>query len=102
MRREFSAKVEEQARERAGGRCEECGGLLMPGRSEVDHIKPCELGGGNELANARVLCLRCHMVKTVDEDLPQMRKADKKAKAASVEHVRGLTEIQRRFGIKPD
>jgi 5-methylcytosine-specific restriction endonuclease McrA len=99
MRREFTAKVEEQARARAAGRCEECGGMLKPGHSQVDHIKPCALGGSNELDNAQVLCTVCHLRKTMELDMPSIRKGDKDAKP-KLEVASGMTEIQRRFGIK--
>jgi 5-methylcytosine-specific restriction endonuclease McrA len=98
-RQEFTAKVEEQARARAAGRCEECGGMLKPGHSQVDHIKPCALGGSNELANAMVLCTVCHLKKTMDADMPSIRKGDRKA-TKQLEVASGMSEIARRFGIK--
>ena len=98
-RLEFTAKVEQQARERAKGLCEECRGQLKPGHSEVDHIKPCALGGTNELSNARVLCSACHIAKTQTDDMPSIRKGDKKA-TKQLEVAAGMSEIARRFGIK--
>lgn len=97
MRSEFTADVEEQARKRAGGRCEKCGGLFLK-KSQVDHIKPCALGGTNELSNAQVLCTVCHLQKTMDDDMPKIRKADRKGKRP-VETAEGKTEIQRRYGV---
>jgi 5-methylcytosine-specific restriction endonuclease McrA len=75
----FPAKVEDEADARAEGKCEVCGGLLK-GKYEYDHIKPRGLGGDNSLENCRVTCSRCHLTKTLDEDMPQMRRADRKAK----------------------
>lgn len=95
MRSEFTARIEEQARARAGGRCEKCGGLLK--RSHVDHITPCALGGTNELSNAQVLCVVCHLQKTMDEDIPAIRRADRKGKKP-LATAEGKTEIQRRYG----
>ncbi len=99
MRREFTAKVEGQARERAKGHCEECGGRFTHGKSNVDHIKPCALGGSNELNNAQVLCTGCHMKKTMEEDMPSIRKGNLKA-VRGLEVASGMSEIQRRFRIK--
>ena len=78
----FSAKTEEQAEARAAGRCEDCGGQLKPGKYQFDHIKPRGLGGDNSLENCRVRCTACHLTKTMEQDLPPMRKADAKRKAA--------------------
>ena len=35
--------------------------------TEVDHIVPKALGGGNEMANLQGLCKRCHSRKTMSE-----------------------------------
>ena len=75
----FPAKVEDAADARAAGRCENCGGLLK-GKYEYDHIKPRGLGGDNSLQNCQVRCIRCHVQKTQDDDMPAMRTADRKAK----------------------
>lgn len=92
----FSAKVQDQARERANGLCEECGGQLKPGQSQVDHKKPKALGGANDLANAQVLCTACHLSKTMDSDMPSIRKGNKQA-TRQLEVASGHSEIWRRF-----
>lgn len=100
MRQEFSAKVEEQAEARAAGRCEGCGGLLK-GKFFFDHKKAAGLGGPPTLENCQVLCARCHLDKTMDEDMPQMRAADRKSKVKKQLPVAsGTSEIARRFGLK--
>jgi 5-methylcytosine-specific restriction enzyme A len=103
MSRNFSAKVEEQAEARAAGRCENCGGMLKPGKFEFDHIKPHGLGGDNSLENCRVLCTACHLRKTIEEDAPRMRAADKKVKKSEAtlqsQRAIGPTQMQRRLGI---
>ena len=71
----FSRKVMSQAKQRANGRCEKCGGDLK-GTGEVDHILPDALGGKPELANAQVLCKPCHKEKTTD-DVQRIRKSDR-------------------------
>lgn len=79
-RRDFSAKIKAEARERADGHCEKCGTPFADDDpQEVDHITPDGLGGTNTLDNAQVLgsraCL-CHPKKTA-EDLTRMTKADR-------------------------
>lgn len=97
----FSAKVEEEADKRAAGRCEDCGGQLKPGKYQHDHIKPKGMGGLNTLENCRVRCIRCHLIKTLEEDMPPMRKADKQAKVKKGLLVApGASQIARRFGLK--
>src|SRR6185437_11109281 len=98
----FSAKVEEQAEARAAGRCEDCGGQLKPGKYQLDHIKPRGLGGDNSLENCQVICTPCHLKKTLD-DMPPMRRADRKAKLKKQLPVAaGVPEIARRFGIESE
>ena len=93
----FSAKVEDDALKRANSLCEACGGMLK-NRYEIDHIKPRALGGTDTLDNAQVLCLPCHLRKTLEEDRPQIGKADRKAKATKrLETAAGVSEIARRF-----
>jgi 5-methylcytosine-specific restriction protein A len=97
----FSAKVEDEAEARAAGRCEDCGGQLKPGKFQHDHIKPRGMGGDNSLENCLIRCTVCHLQKTLDEDMPPMRKADKQAKVKKQLPVaNGLSEIARRYGIK--
>jgi 5-methylcytosine-specific restriction endonuclease McrA len=94
----FPAKVEDDALARAAGRCEDCGGLLKPGKFQFDHIKPRGFGGDNSLGNCRVRCVRCHLQKTQDDDMPAMRAADRKAKVKrQLPVVDGKPEIGRRF-----
>jgi 5-methylcytosine-specific restriction protein A len=100
IRQEFTAHVEDQALKRADGKCEECGGQLKPGRFQVDHIKPCALGGDNSLENAQVLCVVCHVKKSMDFDMPEVRKADRKSRTMrKMEVAAGQPEIARRFGL---
>jgi 5-methylcytosine-specific restriction endonuclease McrA len=100
-RRSFSAKVEDEAEARAQGKCEDCGGQLKPGKFQYDHIKPHGLGGESTLENCRVRCVVCHLAKTMDADMPPMRRADKQAKIKKQLPVAaGDSEISRRFGVK--
>lgn len=96
----FSAKVEDDALKRAGGKCEYCGGQLKPGRYQFDHEKPKALGGDNSLENCKVACIKCHLTKTIDADMPSIRKGDRKA-TRQLEVASGMSEIARRFGVKP-
>jgi 5-methylcytosine-specific restriction endonuclease McrA len=100
--RNFSAKIEDEALARAKGVCEDCGGQLKPGKYQFDHIKPHGMGGESTLENCRVRCAVCHLKKTMDDDMPPMRKADKQAKVKKQLPVAvGVSEIARRYGIKP-
>lgn len=95
----FTAKVEDQALERAKGCCEYCGGTLK-NRYEFDHRRPRALGGDNSLENCAVSCLPCHNTKTVEEDRPAIGKADRKGKTTKrLEVAVGVSEIARRFGV---
>ncbi len=48
--------------------CQECGRVCAEKReAHVDHVTPKSLGGTDELANLRTLCIRCHGRKTVQE-----------------------------------
>ena len=99
MSRSFSAKIEDEAEARAQGKCEDCGGQLKPGKYQFDHIKPHGLGGESTLENCRVRCIRCHLAKTLEDDMPSMRKADKQAKVKKqLPTAHGVSEIARRFG----
>lgn len=84
-RKEFPAKVRRDASARANGHCEKCGAKLQPGRFAYDHIVPDGLGGEPTLDNCQVLCsggrATCHGIKTAEEDVPVMRKADAQKKA---------------------
>jgi 5-methylcytosine-specific restriction endonuclease McrA len=99
----FPAAVEDAADARAQGKCEDCGGLLKPGKYQYDHIKPRGMGGLNTLENCRVRCTACHVQKTMDDDMPPMREADRKAKVKKQLPVaQGNPEIMRRYGIRVD
>lgn len=98
----FTAHVRDQADVRAQGRCEICGGLLKPGQFEYDHLKSAGLGGDASLSNCYVLCRPCHLKKTMEEDMPLMRAADRKAKGKlPVAAGDGLTNLARRFRKGP-
>ena len=98
----FTARVIEQARIRAGGKCETCGGPIPPGRGECHHIKPRWKGGDNTLENARFCCPPCHLAADAEHDFGNQRKADRKGKATrSLETAAGMPEIFRRMGVKP-
>jgi 5-methylcytosine-specific restriction enzyme A len=100
MSRNFSARVEDEAYARCNGKCEECGGILKPGKFQYDHNKPHGLGGESTLENCIVRCTVCHLRKTMEEDMPPIRKADKKAKIKKQLPVAaGVPEIARRFGL---
>lgn len=50
------------ALERAGWRCEKCGGA---GRMEADHVQPINRGGDPyAMGNLQALCRACHIEKT--------------------------------------
>ena len=85
-RLEFSAKVRDQAAQRANGKCEMCGLPFNGRRPHYDHILPAALGGKPELANCQVLCEPCHKEKTAKEDVPRIRKADRQRRAATGAH----------------
>jgi len=47
--------------------CQECGdrgGRYGEAMLHVDHIKPVNRGGGDEVENLRVLCRSCHLQRT--------------------------------------
>ncbi len=79
-RREFPQKVRLAAFKRANGRCEECTCILRPGRYAYDHVLADGLGGEPTLENCRVVCDPCHGVKTANDDVPRMAKADRARK----------------------
>ncbi len=41
--------------------------------TEVDHIKPLAMGGGNEWANLQALCKPCHSAKTMRQSVSNRR-----------------------------
>lgn len=60
---------------RWGAQCAACGEAAA--RLEIDHVKPRERGGSDDLDNLRPLCPRCHKRKT-------SRETSWRAKAARV------------------
>jgi 5-methylcytosine-specific restriction endonuclease McrA len=48
--------------ERDAGRCTHCGVTVALDECHIDHIRSGKLGG-NELANLRTLCRRCHVLR---------------------------------------
>ena len=88
MRVEFSKRTKLAAFRRARGRCESCGGLLMPGRFAYDHRNPSEFSGDASLENCQCLCVGCHGAKTAKQDIPAIAKSTRVALRAA--------------GIKPD
>ena len=76
-RREFSKKVRLAAFKRANGRCERCEAALFPGQYHYDHILADGLSGEPTLENCAVLCRACHGLKTANDDVPRMAKADR-------------------------
>lgn len=56
----------ELAIDRAGGRCERCG-LPLDDDFSCDHIVALKDGGTNEVANLRILCWPCALVKNRDD-----------------------------------
>ena len=75
-RKEFSALVKRQARERADYTCQYPG--CDQSAVEVDHILPQGLGGKSSLCNAQLLCGTHHKQKTA-QDVKVMAKADRQA-----------------------
>ena len=70
----------------AAGRCALCSATES---LEIDHITPRHKGGGDDAANLRVLCRRCHRAKTQAESNAAPRrpaaltKAERKAARAA-------------------
>lgn len=61
------AKNRQHRFERAHGKCESCGQVLLPAEWECDHLVPIRRGGTNAIENLRVLCKPCHRSKTATE-----------------------------------
>lgn len=62
------SKTRRLALARDGHRCQ----LRIPGictgtATEVDHVRPRAVGGGDELDNLRSVCHRCHISRGMDE-----------------------------------
>ena len=65
MSRSLSRRVRLAVLDRAGHRCEQCGEpRWVSGWLEVDHVRPVEDGGADDLDNLQALCARCHRRKT--------------------------------------
>ena len=88
MRAEFDKKTKLAAFRRAMGRCEGCGGLLMPGKFHYDHRNPAAFSGDASLENCQCLCIGCHGGKTSLRDVPTIAKSSRVAYRAA--------------GVKPD
>lgn len=80
MRREFSQATKKEAWKRCEGKCESCGTPFDGRRPEYDHDLPDGLYGEPTLENCKVLCPKCHKLKTHEVDRPLMQKADNIAK----------------------
>ena len=82
MRREFPTKVKLAAWERCGGFCECCRAKIAGRKPEYDHILPDALGGEPTLDNCRVMCSKCHRLKTSGEDVPRIAKTKRTKRKA--------------------
>lgn len=78
-RREFPAKIMNDAFQRAGGRCQKCTAKLFVGKFHYDHVIPDAMGGEPTLENCEVLCTACHGIKTFTRDVPVIAKAKRQA-----------------------
>ena len=84
---EFTGKTKKQALARSGYRCEgydgpwRCEAPLRPGAVHYDHKTPLALGGDSSLENCQCLCPTHHAIKTAEEDIPRIRKADRQRAA---------------------
>lgn len=100
-RAEFSKATKLAAFRRAMGRCEGCGGLLMPGRFAYDHRNPAAFSGEASLENCCCLCEGCHNTKTFKRDIPAIAKSNRIAyRAAGVKPDRTI-RAWRRFDGSP-
>lgn len=97
---EFSAKVRDQAAQRANGRCQSCKCDMRGKAVEFDHILPAALGGEASLANCQVLCEACHKAKTGKHDVPRIRKADRQRRAENGSKLAPRVKIKSR-GFDP-
>ena len=78
---EFTPKIKLQALEKCGGFCAICLAKII-GRPEFDHILPLALGGASDIANAQVLCSKCHRLKTSGQDVPRIAKTKRTKRKA--------------------
>ena len=100
-RLEFSAQTRRDAFARSGGVCEchripwlkvKCARPLSAGNIFYEHIKPCEIGGGNDLDNCAVLTKTCWRIKTDSYDRKVIAKSN---------HVRDRAIGIRRHASRP-
>lgn len=92
MRVEFTKATKLAAYRRSRGRCEECGGLLVPGKFAYDHRNPSEFSGDNTLENCQCLCVGCHGAKTALKDVPAIAKSNRiRLTAAGIRRQRSIT-----------
>lgn len=73
-RAEFTKATKLARFDHAKGHCETCGQRIV-GVAEYDHAVPCAVGGDNSFENCRVMCKRCHRLKTSTIDVPQISKS---------------------------
>jgi hypothetical protein len=104
VRLSFSAPVEREIRQRAAGRCEQCGAACPTRASyQLDHIVAEGVRPANDnrtpltAADGKLLCLECHRKKTA-RDVFAIAKTNRLAKKHRVV-AEGPTEIARRFRI---
>jgi 5-methylcytosine-specific restriction endonuclease McrA len=87
---EFSTKTKRERLKQSGGFCEAEGplyGLELGQRCnadlgrgvEFDHFIALGIGGTNDLANARAICVRCHKHKSGANDLPKIAKTKRQS-----------------------
>jgi 5-methylcytosine-specific restriction enzyme A len=89
VRSEFHEETKKRRLKHAAGRCEACG--CWPARVEFHHQIRCELGGGNDFDNCRVLCIPCHKERT-GEDISAIAKSNRLRKRhASIRKDRTIT-----------
>jgi hypothetical protein len=65
MNRHFSTETKRLALERCEDRCERCGFSIRFRRFAFDHAIPWEISRSSSLGNCQVLCIDCHLAKTV-------------------------------------
>ena len=74
---EFTKATKLAAFRRALGRCEGCGGLLVPGKFHYDHRNPSVFSGDASLENCSCMCVGCHGAKTTKQDIPTIAKSNR-------------------------
>lgn len=66
-RQPIDKETREALIEDAGYVCKTCGNKFCKTKLQIDHVIPVSEGGTNDYENLQVLCLTCHMDKTVSE-----------------------------------